>query len=77
MKERAAAVVTDQVVLEYKDGQLQAQWRMDGASTAPVSNPKQVSGLRQLLLSAFMPVGWPEAVTPDYTGTVLWYLQNA
>lgn len=56
---------------EYRDGKLQQQWRVGQqgrGDVEAVTQPKQTSGLRQLLLSAFMPVGWPDSVTPDYTG---------
>jgi hypothetical protein len=62
----------DEMVLEFRDGQLQAQWRADGQAAQPMSNLQRPSGLKQLLLSAFMPEGWPDAVTPDYTGFVAW-----
>ena len=67
----------DQAVLEYRDGQLQEQWRLDGQAMEPLSSVKHTSGFKQLLLSAFMPVGWPEAVTPDYTGFVAWHTVQA
>lgn len=62
----------DHSVLEFRDGQLQAQWHLDRQAVQPVSRSQRPSGLKQLLLSAFMPEGWPDAVTPDYTGFVAW-----
>jgi hypothetical protein len=57
-------------VLEFKDGKLHAQWQLDSQTPQEVSTSHPPSGLKQLLLSAFMPEGWPDAVTPDYTGTM-------
>ena len=71
MKEKAATDIAAPVVsvAEFKDGQLQGQWRLGGQAVPPASNAHpRPSGLRQLLLSAFMPEGWPDAVSPDYTG---------
>lgn len=70
MKENAALLAAaGSRVLEFKDGQLHAQWQLDSQTPQQVSTSQRPSGLKQLLLSAFMPEGWPDAVTPDYTGT--------
>lgn len=69
MKDKPSSTVpTPASVVEFKDGTVQAQYRLDGQPIQSVSPSNRPSGLRQLLLSAFMPEGWPNAVTPDYTG---------
>lgn len=52
-------------ITEYRNGQLHAQLG------------QRPSGLKQMLLSAFMPEGWPDAVTPDYSGYVFWHTVQA
>lgn len=52
-------------ISEYRNGQLHAQLG------------QRPSGLKQMLLSAFMPEGWPDAVTPDYSGYVFWHTVQA
>lgn len=65
-------------VTEYRDGHLHSQWRLgDSQSVESVSTSKRTSGLQQLLLSAFMPVGWPDAQPPDYTCFVAWHTVQA
>lgn len=66
------------VIQELRDGQLQVQWlKGDGAvllqlPPTTATSSRRPSGLKQMFLAAFMPEGWPAAVTPDYTGFVLW-----
>lgn len=62
----------DRKVLEFRDAQLQTQWHIDSDSIQAARGIQRPSGIKQLFISAFMPEGWPDAVTPDYTGFVAW-----
>lgn len=60
------------MIVEHKAGKRQQQWKLTQAGdlislSAPTN--KRAAGFKQLLSSAFLPVGYPESVTPDYTGT--------
>lgn len=39
--------------------------------------PFHAAGLRQLLVGAFMPIGWPNSISPDYAGYVKWHTVQA
>jgi hypothetical protein len=71
-KGKKAVKEAQQPVLEFKAGQLHAQWRPGSQAVELVAASQRPSGVKQLLLSAFMPEGWPGTVTPDYTGFITW-----
>lgn len=61
------------LITEHKAGKQQQQWKVVSGELVSTSAPanQQASGIRQLFVSAFLPVGYPDSVTPDYTGTLL------
>jgi hypothetical protein len=60
------------VITEHRAGKQQQQWKVVSGELVCVSAPanQQASGIRQLFASAFLPVGYPDSVTPDYRGTL-------
>lgn len=67
-------------IIEHQQGTKQQQWKFadDGRLISVTASPgskrpnKASVGLRQLLASAFLPVGYPSSVTADYKGRLLW-----
>ncbi|WIA28880.1 hypothetical protein OEZ86_011404 [Tetradesmus obliquus] len=62
------------LITEHKAGKQQQQWKVVSGELVSTSAPanQQASGIRQLFVSAFLPVGYPDSVTPDYTGFIAW-----
>lgn len=64
------------LIIEKQYGGTQHLWKLtdEGEVVAANASPgvsrqhKANSGLKQLLASAFLPVGYPHSVTPDYAG---------
>jgi hypothetical protein len=59
------------LITEHRAGKQQQQWNVVSGELVSLSAPaaRQASGNSQLFASAFLPVGYPDSVTPDYTGT--------
>jgi hypothetical protein len=57
-------------ITEHRAGK-QQQWKVVSGELVSLSAPAagQASGAHHLFASAFLPVGYPDSVTPDYTGT--------
>eukprot|EP00882_Tetradesmus_deserticola_P028684 GHRQ01031957.1.p1 GENE.GHRQ01031957.1~~GHRQ01031957.1.p1 ORF type:complete len:210 (+),score=71.73 GHRQ01031957.1:25-654(+) len=62
------------VIIEHRAGKQQQQWKVVSGELVSLSAPEtqQASGIRQLFASAFLPAGYPDSVTPDYTGFIAW-----
>jgi hypothetical protein len=61
------------LITEHRAGKQQQQWKVVSGELVSLSasSNQQASGIRQLFASAFLPVGYPESVTPDYTGMLV------
>jgi hypothetical protein len=59
------------LITEHRAGKQQQQWKVVSGELVSLSAPaaRQASGIKQLFASAFLPVGYPDSVTPDYKGT--------